>query len=102
MSEKITEHFKNDRQYRYEFYKKIGIGQVVDEFEMDRHHPNGIEIHKITDNAFIKIYNKRTGKLITMLCATPGQIKRYYPKGQVPRDILNKAIEHTRLGYNIV
>ena len=102
---KETKHFKEDRQYRHNFIvENIGEGEVVDKFEVDNHHPNGVEIHEVTDTAIIIVKNKRTGKKVTELIASPNQIKRYYIKEgkQVPKGILAKAIEHTRKCYNMI
>lgn len=87
----IDEHFKND--------------YVIDEFVVDRGHPNGAERHCITNNAIIIVYNLNSGKLCTKLIARPQQIKRYYENsGREPpleyENILKLALEHTILGYN--
>ena len=61
---------------------------------------NGPEIHEITDTAIINIYNKRSHKLVTKLIARPGQIRRYY-NGNAPQEILEKAFENMKKGYNL-
>jgi hypothetical protein len=93
-------HFTRDRQDRETLIKEIGSGKVVKRVVVDRGHRNGPEIHEITDNAIVNIYNQRTGKLITKLIARPNQIKRYYEEGKAPKEILNKAYEHMKKGYN--
>jgi len=39
---------------------------------------------------------------VTKYLARPGQIKRYYPYGDYPQDIVNLAIEYKKKGYNEV
>jgi len=93
-------HFTRDRQDRENLIKEIGSGKVVKRVVIDRGHRNGPEIHEVTDNAIVNIYNQRTGKLITKLIARPNQIKRYYEEGKTPKEILNKAYDHMKKGYN--
>ncbi len=99
----ISTHYRQDRQVReHLIVTKIGYGKTVDEFIVDRGHPNGAERHVISNTGIITIYNARTGKLITKLIANPNQIRRYYEaEGRVaPEDILQLAYEHKRKHYN--
>ena len=48
------------------------MGNPVRTFKWDKGHPNGPELHTITDTGIIVIRNERTGKLITTLIARPG------------------------------
>ena len=102
----MTNHYKNKRYNREKFIDEyLGNGRVVDEFIVDRGHPNGAERHCITDNAIIIIYNVISGKLVTKLLARPQQIKRYYEstgRKHPPEydDIIELAYQHQCLGYN--
>ena len=98
-----TRHYTNDRAKREEIIRTIGEGQDFQEFIVDRGHKNGAELHVITTNGIIKIFNVRTKKLITKLIARPGQIKRYYYGTiyKMPFDIINKAREHEIAGLNL-
>ncbi len=102
----VTNHYKNKRCRRERFIDEhIGDGYIIDGFVVDKGHPNGVEVHSITDNAIIIVHNYRTGKLVTKLLARPQQIKRYYEStGRKPpqeyEDILELALQHQRLGYN--
>ena len=71
-----TSHWANDRDSRRNSYDDIGDGLYS--FVVDTGHPDGHEIHTITDKAFIVIQNKRTKKIVTVLAARPGQIRRYW------------------------
>lgn len=93
-------HFSRDRQDREVLIKQIGEGKVIKTVVVDKGHPNGPEIHKVTNNAIVLIYNQRTGKLITKLIARPNQIKRYYEEGKAPKEVLDKAFSHMKKGYN--
>lgn len=101
-----TEHYKKQRYNREKFINEhIGDGYIVDGFVVDKGHPNGIEVHSITDNAIIIVHNYRTGKLVTKLLARPQQIKRYYEstgRKHPPEyeHILELALRHNILGYN--
>ena len=98
--DRTTFHFSRDRQDREALIRQIGEGKVIKTVVIDKGHPNGPEIHKITDNAIVLIYNQRTGKLITKLIARPGQIKRYYTNGErAPKKVLDIAFEHSTKGY---
>lgn len=90
-----SKHYTNDRAKREEIINKIGQGQEVYTFIIDRGHRNGAEIHAITTTGIINIYNQRTKKLVTKLIARPGQIKRYFAEGKAPKNILKKTIDNT-------
>lgn len=55
-----------------------GTKHFLQFFEVDKGHPNGSEIHALTEQGVIYIFNKETGKLITCLIARPAQLARYY------------------------
>lgn len=101
-----TKHYNNERYKREKFIDEcIGDGYIVDGFVVDKGHPNGVEVHSITDNAIIIIHNYRTGNLVTKLLARPQQIKRYYEstgRKHPPEynDIIELAYQHQCLGYN--
>ena len=90
-----SKHYREDRQRREEIIEKIGMGEVVDRFTVDRGHRNGAEIHEIRSTGIIVIYNERTGKMITKLIARVGQIKRYYEAGKAPKKLIEKAVDNT-------
>ena len=98
-----TIHYNSDRKDRIDFIKNVvGVGTIIDKFIVDRGHPNGAEIHSITDNGIIIIQNKNTEKLVTMLIARPQQIKRYYiaENKPIPLNVVRIAYEHLLKGYN--
>lgn len=74
-----TTHF-NDRSQRYAAYsdRMSGIGESLYSFVVDTGHPNGYEIHTLTEKAVIVIQNQRTGNVVTVLAARPGQVTRYW------------------------
>ena len=98
--QEITDHYSYERDSRDYFIKVIGEGEPIAAFEVDNNHKNGPELHFVTDNAIIIIYNAATLRLVTKLIARPGQIKRYWPDGDWPRDIVNIAFRHQIDGYN--
>ena len=97
----MSRHYSEDREAREAIIKKIGMGEVVASFRIDRGHRNGAEIHKITNTGIIIIYNERTGKMVTKLIARVGQIRRYYKDGKAPRYLIEKAVDNTvKHSYN--
>ena len=97
-----TTHWST-RQNRNEFIKnKIGIGNPIRTFRCDRGHPNGPELHILTDTGIVIVKNERTNKLVTTLIARPGQIYRYYiNENEVPPvELMNIAKEHMDAGYH--
>lgn len=90
-----SKHYSEEREAREAIIRKIGQGEVVASFRVDRGHRNGAEIHKITNTGIILIYNERTGKMVTKLIARVGQIRRYYKDGKAPRYLIEKALDNT-------
>lgn len=81
-SETTTDHWR-DRNNR--LIRMNNPGEPLYSFIVDTGHPNGDEIHTITEKACILIQNKKTKKLITVLNARPGQILRYWDKLNIER-----------------
>lgn len=82
-----------DRLSRMLAYKNLGLAddiKAVAAFVVDKNHPNGDEVHVITNNGLILIFNKKSKNFITVLGARGNQIKRYYNllKMQIPKDIM--------------
>lgn len=88
-SVETTEHW-DERSVRVgAFAEKVrNAGDAEYSFIVDTKHPNGDEIHTITERAFIIIQNKDTRKIITVLAARPAQITRYWRglKRPLPND----------------
>lgn len=103
----LTDHIL-DRKPRMDVYFGVKeMGEVFDAFIVDKDHPNGDEVHVITTNGFILIFNERTERFITILHARPGQLRRYYLnlEEEVPYEIeemgdLNQELnEELNLNY---
>ena len=97
---KYTAHYATERQLREAVIKRIGLGKVAGQFVVDRGHENGKEVHILTTTAIILVFNARTKKLVTKLIARPNQVKRYYPNGDYPQEIVDLAYEHVKAGLN--
>lgn len=94
-------HYMKDRERRESLIQSIGYGEVIRTVEIDKGHPNGPELHKISTTGIVTIYNKRTGKMITKLIARPNQIRRYWTDGEsAPVELLNIARDHQKMHYN--
>lgn len=90
-------------QSRYNFIKEnIGFGKTIAKFHWDKGHPNGTEIHFVTNTGIVIVTNEKTHRIITYLIARPQQIKRYYDKYSldVPEYLLDIAKEHQIKGWN--
>lgn len=105
----VSRHYKEQRDRRERFIKEClgGDGKIVDSFVIDKGHPMGAELHCITNNGIIIIYNVDNGKLCSKLIARENQIKRYYRNcGREPPDDYEKILEiarlHETLGYNYI
>lgn len=100
----ISQHYKTQRCERENFIKEClnGDGKVIDSFIVDKGHKNGDEIHCVTDNGIIIVYNKNNNRLVTKLITRSGQIKRLYKENgkDPPKYILRLAKQHEGLGYN--
>ncbi len=95
-----SKHWRQDRKERADLIGQIGMGEMIKEVEIDKGHKNGPEIHAISSTGIITIFNKRTHRMITQLIARPKQLKRYFK--YVPQDLWEIAIEHQKLGYNLI
>ena len=95
-----SRHYTQDRQAREAVIQSIGYGKPVATMEVDKGHRNGPEVHTLSTTGIITIRNKRTRKVITNLIARPGQVRRFF-QGQAPGYLLDLAMEHQRLGYNM-
>lgn len=100
----VSTHYKNDRNTRSQIIKQIGsapilsINGVLCVFKVDKGHRDGAEIHVITENAIINIYNQNSHKFVTSLIARPAQLLRYGVN--IPENVLEKARDHMKKGYN--
>ena len=92
------------RANRTELVNSFGKLHRIDGFEVDKGHKNGNEIHIVSKEGVIEIYNKATGKHVTDLIARPQQVKRYYEATStvVPIDVVREARDHERKQYNCV
>lgn len=93
-----------DRVKRFRAAKALGPYKIIRTFEVDKGHPNGPEIHAITNTGVIYIFNAWTGRLITCLIARPGQIRRYYEEvgEHVPQWLVDLAKKHLDEGLNFL
>ncbi len=96
----ITNHC-TDRENRFSIIK-LNSWKTETGFVVDKHHPNGDEIHFISCNAEIIIVNANTKKVITCLLPRPAQLERYYSAigKQTPKGLLLKAEMNCKKGYN--
>jgi len=75
--QELTNHYKNDRGARKQVVSASTLVPLYS-FIVDTGHPNGNEIHTITERAEIIIQNERTKKVVTVLFARPAQVTRYW------------------------
>ena len=100
---KVTKHYKTTR-YRREYFiiTNITIGKTLLSVTWDKGHPDGPEIHHVTDTGIIIIENAISHNLVTRYIARPNQIKRLYLMAQKepPPELLKLASSHQKKGYN--
>lgn len=100
---KMTIHFSADRKRRAVILEKLkapilSVNGKLCIFIVDKGHKNGAEIHVITENGIINIYNRNSKKYVTGLIARPGQLMRYGVI--IPESVLEKARIHVSMHYN--
>jgi hypothetical protein len=80
----------------------LGPQHFIGWFWCNKGHKNGPEVHCVTNEGVIYIYNAKTYKLITCLIGRPEQVKRYFDATGLPvsRNVLERARQHEKLGYN--
>lgn len=102
-------HMKKDRNNRLKTVLKIEKQMKIDRsFLVDKGHKDGQEIHVVTENGIIFIYNfmklflHSQNALVTILIARPNQVERLYTACKLTpsQEILNKCFEHQRQGLN--
>lgn len=91
----IAANFSNTHQF------------AVAAFEVNRGHPDGPEIHFITNMGVIVIFNKYSHKICSILIARPNQVKRYFDDCgiKISREIwrvVRIAGKHNRQGLNMI
>lgn len=103
INKNVTSHSMK-RNRRFLVAKKLCSGpkNFIQLFEVDRGHVNGPEIHALTDQGVIYIFNKATGRLITCLIARPGQLLRYYNAVSLvcPKKVYKLAYQHQKRNLN--
>ena len=100
---KTSIHFSIERGERAKILEELkapilSVGGKLCIFIVDKGHKNGAEIHVITENGIINIYNRHSKKYVTGLIARPGQLMRYGVA--IPESVLGKARTHVAMHYN--
>lgn len=100
MTRNVTAHV-SERGNRFSIIDFQNL-KVIKAFIVDTGHENGFEIHALTSNAEILIFNFQTRKLITALFPRVLQVYRYYDilNEEPPLFILDKAEENFTKGLN--
>lgn len=96
-----TNHF-HERVTRYEAYAPFLTSRFYKAFIVDRGHIGGQEIHVINRQAVVTIYNKTTGKIITVEALRPAQLRRYHEQTNTPMDwtVHHNAARNTKNDMN--
>lgn len=99
-----SKHYTKGRKKRQNYIDKYmnGDGNILLKCYLDKGHKKGAEIHCLTDNGIIIVYNAITHKMVTKLVARPEQIEKIYriKKQTAPSYLLNLASWHETCGYN--
>jgi hypothetical protein len=100
---KTSIHFSIERRERAKVLEELkapilSVNGKLCIFIVDKGHKNGAEIHVITENGVIHIYNKNSKKYVTGLIARPGQLTRY--GAIIPDFVIRRAEAHVALHYN--
>lgn len=97
---KDSRHLKRDRKERLRIINEEigGYGNSLFSVVVDKGHVNGKEVHIITDNAIIMIYNQKTQIHVTDLIARPGQLTKH--NRPIPEYVMKKARYYQKMGWN--
>lgn len=98
-----TNHFKEERKTRANILEELkapilSVNGKLCIFIVDKGHKDGKEIHVITENGIIHIYNQHSKRYITGLIARPAQLMRYGIN--IPDNVIKKARIHVSMHYN--
>ncbi len=107
MDEQFTQTLHSmEREKRFDVYRKEGLlnNHFMAAFIVNTGHEEGLEIHAINSKAMIYVFNERTRRLITILCARPQQIRRYYQQlgiryNRIIKDLIDMA--YARIHKNL-
>ncbi len=88
-----------------------GCGDTVCGVLWDKGHRRGMEVHVLTTNAIIFIFNYMTGKLVTFKFARPGQVRqlfgkedivygRVFEEAHLPSEVMQRAMFYKSNGWN--
>lgn len=105
LNNKQTLHINKNRFFRFKKALELNNNSEIDKsFLVDKGHPNGPEIHNVSEKGIIFIINAKTKKLVTILIARPNQIKRLYIACnlKVPHKIIQCSIDNVNNGYNYI
>lgn len=105
----IMDMLREERRKKLE--EAGGCGNVVCGVYWDKGHPNGAEMHVLTTNAIIFVFNSISHKLVTFKFARPGQIRQLYGRTNVidgtefnedcvPQEVLSRALFYKNNGWN--
>ena len=98
----LSRHAARDRRERLaRVAHEVGLGEVERMCVVDTGHPAGYELHVLTTTGVVLVLNERTRRLVTVLIARPGQVRRYYaPFGEEASDaLIARAFENTSVHH---
>lgn len=88
-----------------------GCGETICGVLWDKGHERGVEVHVLTTNAIIFVFNYLSGNLVTFKFARPGQIRqlhgrkdivnnRVFDSNKVEKSVMDKAKFYKDNGWN--
>lgn len=95
-----SKHVREDRQERIKQIYKVDKNGIIDRaFIVDKNHRNGLELHAVSKNGVIYVYNLESKILVTEFIANPYRISRLYQYCNLiaPSALLDRA----RKNYNL-
>jgi len=94
-----------ERAYRFNSYSKLFLEPIYKVFLVDRHHPNGAEVHMILKSGLVIIYNAESKQLITVEAMRPQQFMNYFKStnlSPVYYEVLKNTIINTQNKLNLL
>jgi hypothetical protein len=100
-----TQHLLDSRLFRVNKAIEVNEDAEIDKcFLVDRGHRNGKELHFVTSNGCIFIFNQNTMRFITAYMARPNQVARLYEASNLipPISALRRCTYYVDKGFNLI
>lgn len=97
-----TNHLTRDRAKRIQkcnYLITTEKAKINSAFLVDKAHEMGKEVHVLYSNGIVKVYNRNTGKFITVIPCQEYQVKRYFDmtNTKISKSMLKTVRKHDKI-----